>query len=198
MTHQPSQKGCCNRCRTFALNQNEIFECANPQCECHKEAPTKNWGKVIDHSAPAGDWEDEIRDLAKEYAIAAWAASEEKYAEAGEVTAMDKILASVESLLTRAREEEVSSLSGEDGKLFSRVVAKAFEAPFPAVAVQHAIQRVAEKYKKEGREEGARAARLELKQRLMILHDQVKIGNITITQGTMDILKDLFDDQHGA
>ena len=48
-------------------------------------------------------------------------------------------------IFTRAYEAglaEVSSLTGENGKLFSKVVAKAFEAPFPEVAVQYAVARV--------------------------------------------------------
>jgi hypothetical protein len=40
---------------------------------------------------------------------------------------------------------EVSSLVGEDGKLFSKVVSMASQAPFPEVAMQHAIRRVHER-----------------------------------------------------
>ncbi len=110
--------------------------------------------ELAEEEAPAGDWGKELDLIADVFFPAT---------DSG-INASTRLnfFKSVESLLTRAREEEVSSLSGEDGKLFSRVVAKAFEAPFPAVAVQHAIQRVAEKYKKEGREEGARAGRNEI------------------------------------
>lgn len=46
---------------------------------------------------------------------------------------------------------ELAPLKGEDGKLFSRVIAKAMEAPFVEVALQHIVMRVAEKYEKAGR-----------------------------------------------
>jgi hypothetical protein len=44
---------------------------------------------------------------------------------------------------------KVASLGREEGKLFSEVVAKAFEAPFPEVAVQHAMQRIHERAQRE-------------------------------------------------
>lgn len=49
----------------------------------------------------------------------------------------------------REKANEVSSLTGEDDKIFSRVVAKCFEAPFPEVAVQHAIIKVHERATKQ-------------------------------------------------
>ncbi len=145
-TSQPSQKSCCNKCNIYDYSTG-ILGCAKPQCECHKEAKIRAGAKDfaerfegvmkdLAEEEAAGDWKDEIRDLAKEYATAAWAASEEKYAEAGEVTAMDKILASVESLLTRVREEAEFSATRDN---YNAVEKMGFDA---------------------GREEGARAARI--------------------------------------
>lgn len=60
----------------------------------------------------------------------------------------------------QGREEtltELPSLVGENGKLFSRVIALAMSAPFPEVALQHIVQRVAEKYKVQGFQAGSEA-----------------------------------------
>lgn len=59
--------------------------------------------------------------------------------------------------IAEAREEgrhealtELPELKGEDGKLFSRVIAKAMEAPFVEVALQHIVMRVSQKYLQAG------------------------------------------------
>ncbi len=150
MTPQPSQKGCCDSCST-AIAGHSRPQCFNPQCECHQEAPKElciQCKHVIGSNspecvcpchaptkAPAGDWAKTALRLMKEYKDLHGVP--------------DSLLAFIESLLTRVREEgyQLGIKHGENNIKFDKAL-------------------VANESLEVGREEGARAAREEIRKQM--------------------------------
>ena len=176
--------GCCQRCRENPPSGDDY--CTAKGCDCHSkptEVEKKTDCELYEHTpqqydgafwhckvcdaelhfvankAPVevGEWEEEFESEWKH--LIDWAGSGFRYDDASfTARGLDVMKPRFKSLIEKVRVEgrEVSSLQGEDGKLFSRVIAKCFEAPFPEVAVMHAMRRVDERARKEAFEAGRR------------------------------------------
>lgn len=145
-----NQTSCCEKCndtfgKSFFPKNSWVQSCKNSSCSCHT---------IPASTEPKDSWEERFD---KEFP--------QLYRGYPEGTFATRIKSFISSLLAEEREKgrqealtELPALQGEEGKLFSTVIAKAMEAPFVEVALQYIVMRVAEKYKKEGYAAGRKSA----------------------------------------
>lgn len=128
---------CCNKCGDHQLAHGyEVAVCRNVICECHASPTQEVWEKIFDgrfvNFYDEEEDEVDVRSRLKHFIRETRQLAYKEGYEAGQ--------------------NELPALVGEDGKLYSKVIAKCMEAPFPEVALQHAMRRVAEKYSAEARQ----------------------------------------------
>lgn len=150
----------CDKCFVGDLHKARQFECLGGKCGCPCPKPTTD----------TGDWRERFDEQYQSFQLCevvnkrdfdrlkAFIAKEiERTKKDGYLVTKNIYEAVRKEGYATGKEEgrqealtELPALQGEDGKLISRVIAKAMEAPFVEVALQHTVMRVAEKYEKVG------------------------------------------------